>query len=52
MHVRVTMHDVCFQGNEGWVVEKLMPHAATLLCRTAGDQQKNQKQFSNPVILT
>ena len=52
MHVRITMLDVCYQGNEGRVVEKLMPHAATSLCLAGGDRQKNLKQFSKPVILT
>ena len=46
------MHDVRCQGNKGRVVEKLMPHVASSLSRTAGDQQKNPKQFSNPVIPT
>ena len=51
MHVRVTMLDVCYQGNEGRVVEKLMPHAATSLRLLAGGDRKKTKQFSKPVIL-
>ena len=47
------MLDVGYQGNEGRVVEKLMPHAATSLRLLAGgDRKKKPKQFSKPVILT